>query len=85
MTRASKSLAIWIAAEPTPEPAACTRTPSPARTPQRVTSMCHAVRKVSGNAAASGKSTPSGMGMALVAGRTARSAQPPSTVSPRMP
>jgi hypothetical protein len=44
--------AIWIAAWPTPLPAASTSTSSPRFSRARVISMCQAVRNVSGNAAA---------------------------------
>jgi hypothetical protein len=85
ITRAWCSLAICTAALPTPLPAACTSTSSPGRIAQRATSMCQAVRKASGKAAAWLNSMPSGIGIALTAGTTASSAHPPSTVSPKMP
>ena len=53
--------------------------------PQRATSMCHAVSVASGNAAASSNDRFPGLGMALRAGITAYSAQPPSLVSPKIP
>ena len=57
MTRAPSSRATWIAACPTPLAPASTSTVSPGRTFARVTSMCQAVRNVSGNAAASTNET----------------------------
>ena len=74
MTRAPCSRASWIAAWPTPLVPAITSTVSPVRTRARVTSMCQAVRKVSGNAAASRKPTWSGIGTTLAAGTTTSSA-----------
>ena len=73
-------LQVFSAAAPTPEPAACTSTSSPGRTAARTTSMCHAVRNVSGTAAASGKDSRAGFGRQQAAGTTACSAQPPSVV-----
>jgi hypothetical protein len=80
-----KSLAICTAALPTPLPAACTSTSSPARRPQRATSMCQAVMKASGKAAPCTKSMPAGIAMTFAAGTAASSRQPPSVVSPNMP
>src|SRR5580704_9639248 len=67
ITRQWKSLAIWMAAIPTPELAPSTSTVCPGRTPARVTSMCHAVTKTSGTLAAWLKSSVSGMGITFAA------------------
>ena len=74
MTSAPWSFAIWIEAEPTPEPPACTRTLSPGLTPQRATSMCPAVTKTSGTQAATTKERFSGFGMRFTPGTAMNSA-----------
>src|SRR5207248_153694 len=56
IVRARHSLATRIAARDTPPPIPQTRTVSPGRTPARVTTMRHAVRETSENAAASSQS-----------------------------
>ena len=53
MIVALNSLAICIAAEPTPLPPPMTRTESPVLILALVTNICQAVRNVRGNAAAS--------------------------------
>jgi hypothetical protein len=74
MTVAPCSLAIWIAAEPTPDPPAWTRTVSPGRTAARSTSICHAVRYTRGTAAASAHDRPAGLRHTFAAGTRTRSA-----------
>ena len=74
MTRAPWSFAIWMAAVPTPLPAAHTSTSSPMRTRARVTSIRQAVRNTSGNAAASSKARCPGSGIRLATGTRTSSA-----------
>ena len=74
MMRAPWARATWIAACPTPLPAARMSTVSPGRNCARVTSMCHADRKVRGNAAASTKPIPSGIGTTFSTGTVTSSA-----------
>ncbi len=80
ITRAPVNLAIWMAALPTPLPAPRIKTSSPGLSPARVTSMCHAVRKTSGTAAASSKLKFFGIGSAFASGARTYSAQPPSSM-----
>src|SRR3989442_5015788 len=77
ITVARHSFAIWIAALPTPLPAAWTSTVSPGFSAQRATSMCHAVRDASGHAAASSKLIDAGFGMRVTAVDAHEPAQPP--------
>ena len=84
ITRAPITFAIWMAAMPTPLPAAHTSTSSPRASRARVTSIRHAVRKTSGKAAASSKAMASGIGITLAAGQRTSSAYPPWTCAPRI-
>jgi hypothetical protein len=74
ITRAPYALAIWIAAMDTPAPAACTSTTSPRATFALSTTICHAVMKVSGTAAASGAESLAGRGSTLTPGTSMKSA-----------
>jgi hypothetical protein len=67
-------LATWTAADPMPLPTELTSTVSPARSPARVISMCHAVPKAMLLAAASTSVTPSGILMSCVTLHVTRSA-----------
>ena len=78
MTRAPCSFAIWIAATPTPLPAAFTSTVSPYRRCARVRIMCSAVVKTSGIDAASSNDRFAGFGKTFAAGTATSSAMPPS-------
>ena len=70
MTRAPCIFAIWIAALETPLPAACTSTVCPARTWPFFTTICQAVRKQSGSAAASSNESFAGFGKRFASGTT---------------
>jgi len=74
ITRAPSRTAIWMAAWPTPLPAASTSTSSSRWTCARPTSMCQAVRNVNGNAAASMNEIASGIGTMFCAGTETSSA-----------
>ena len=65
ITRAPASRAHWIAAEPTPLPAALTSTSSPCRTRALRTTSSQAVAKATWAAAASRAETPSGTRITL--------------------
>jgi hypothetical protein len=67
-TRAPKARASWIAVVPMPEEPPCTRKDSPAWRPPRSKTLDQTVKKVSGRAAASAKSSPSGTGRHWTAG-----------------
>ena len=77
-------LAIWMAALPTPLPAAWTSTVSPAPSLARFTSISQAVRKVRGMQAASGNERLRGMGTRFARGTHTYSAYPPRLCSPMM-
>ncbi len=80
--RAPQSRAISSAAPAAPPPAPWMRTVSPGRTAARPTTIRQAVWYTSGNAAASTKERPRGIGNRLRAGTTAYSANVPATCSP---
>ena len=85
ITRAPQSLAIWIAAVPTPEPPAMTSTVSPCWIAARSTSICQAVMNTVGIAASWASSSGTrarGAGTRLAAGTTTYSACPPCVCSP---
>ncbi len=84
MTRAPRNFAIWMAALPTPLPAPRTSTSSPGCNSARVTSMCQAVWKTSGIAAASTNESSPGQGRQFASGQRTYSAQPPSMMYPRL-
>src|SRR6266852_699134 len=84
-TRAPRCFAIWMAATATPAPAPITSTVSPARNCARVVSIRHAVRNVSGKAAASSQLSPAGLRNTLRASIWISSHAAPSECSPSTP
>ena len=84
-TRAPMWRAIWVAATATPAPAPITSTVSSGWSFARVTSIRHAVRKVSGNAAASCQLSALGFGKMLRASTWKSSHAVPSVCSPTTP
>ena len=74
ITFAPAALAIWIAVVPMPEVEPWISTVSPAFNPPCSNTLANSVNTVSGKAAASMRSSPSGIGKACRASTTAYSA-----------